>query len=33
MVTTALLHGIPLVTQSRSHYLGVEGLTLISETA
>ncbi len=33
IAATALLHGIPLVTHNRSHYLGVEGLTLISETA
>ena len=31
IAATALLHGIPLVTHNRSHYLGVEGLTLISE--
>lgn len=31
VAATALLHGIPLVTHNRSHYLGVEGLTLISE--
>ena len=33
IAATALLHGIPLVTHNRSHYLGVEGLTLISEAA
>lgn len=33
IAATALLHGIPLVTHNRAHYLGVEGLTLISEAA
>jgi len=33
IAATALLHGIPLVTHNRSHYVGVEGLTLISEAA
>ena len=33
VAATALLHGIPLVTHNRSHFLGIEGLTLISETA
>jgi tRNA(fMet)-specific endonuclease VapC len=33
VAATALLHGIPLVTHNRSHYLGVEGLTLVSEAA
>lgn len=32
VAATALLHGIPLVTHNRSHYLGVDGLTLVSET-
>ena len=32
VAATALLHGIPLVTHNRSHYLGVDGLTLLSET-
>ena len=33
IAATALLHGIPLVTHNRAHYVGVEGLTLISEAA
>jgi tRNA(fMet)-specific endonuclease VapC len=32
IAATALLHEIPLVTHNRSHYLGVEGLQLISES-
>ena len=32
VAATALLHGIPLVTHNRSYYLGVDGLTLLSET-
>lgn len=32
VAATALLHGIPLVTHNRTHFIGVEGLTLISET-
>jgi predicted nucleic acid-binding protein len=32
IAATALLHGVPLVTHNRSHYLGVEGLQLISES-
>jgi tRNA(fMet)-specific endonuclease VapC len=31
IAATALLHGVPLVTHNRGHYLGVTGLTLISE--
>lgn len=31
VAATALLYGVPLVTHNRNHYLGVEGLTLISE--
>lgn len=31
IAATALLHNVPLVTHNRSNYLGVEGLTLISE--
>lgn len=32
IAATALSHGIPLVTHNPSHYLGVDGLTVISET-
>ena len=31
MAATALLYGLPLVTHNRNHYLGVDGLTVISE--
>jgi len=31
IAATALLYGIPLVTHNRSNYLGVDGLTVISE--
>lgn len=31
VAATALLHGVPLVTHNRSHYLGIDGLTLISQ--
>jgi tRNA(fMet)-specific endonuclease VapC len=31
VAATALQHGIPLVTHNRNHYLGVDGLTVISE--
>ena len=31
VAATALLHQIPLVTNNRSHYVGIDGLTLISE--
>lgn len=31
IAATALLYEIPLVTHNRNHYLGVDGLTLISE--
>ena len=32
IAATALLHGIPLVTHNSKHYMGVDGLTVISET-
>jgi tRNA(fMet)-specific endonuclease VapC len=32
IAATALLHGIPLVTHNRSNYVGVDGLTIISES-
>jgi len=31
MAATSLLHGIPLVTHNRNHYVGVDGLSVISE--
>jgi len=31
MAVTALLHGIPLITHNRNHYVGVDGLSVISE--
>ncbi|MFL6213094.1 MAG: type II toxin-antitoxin system VapC family toxin [Blastocatellia bacterium] len=31
MAATALLHGIPLVTHNRNHYVGVDGLSILSE--
>lgn len=31
VAATALMHGIPLVTNNRSNYVGVDKLTLISE--
>lgn len=31
VAATALLHGVPVVTHNRSHYIGVDGLTVISE--
>ena len=32
MAATALLQNVPLVTHNRIHYVGVEGLTVISES-
>lgn len=32
IAATALMHGIPLVTNNRSNYIGVDNLILISET-
>lgn len=32
IAATALLHGVALVTHNRSHYTGVAGFQLISET-
>jgi tRNA(fMet)-specific endonuclease VapC len=31
VAATALLHGAPLVTHNRNHYVGIDGLILISE--
>ncbi|MEN3333377.1 MAG: tRNA(fMet)-specific endonuclease VapC [Blastocatellia bacterium] len=31
VAATALLHDVPLVTHNKKHYLGVDGLTIISE--
>ena len=31
MAAISLLHGIPLVTHNRNHYVGVDGLSVISE--
>ncbi len=31
IAATALLHDVPLVTHNRSHFVGVNGLTVISE--
>jgi tRNA(fMet)-specific endonuclease VapC len=31
VAATALLHNVPLVTHNKKHYLGVDGLTIISE--
>lgn len=31
IAATALLHGLPLLTHNRAHYLGVAGLTVVSE--
>ena len=33
IAATALLHNIPLVTHNKRHFMGVVGLTVISETA
>lgn len=32
IAATALLQNVPLVTHNRTHYIGVEGLTIISES-
>jgi len=31
VAATALLHNVPLVTHNKKHYIGVDGLTIISE--
>ena len=31
VAATAMLHNVPLITHNRKHYIGVEGLTIISE--
>jgi predicted nucleic acid-binding protein len=32
IAATAILHGVPLITNNRDDYIGVTGLTIISET-